>query len=267
MILLVLLISYSKGWSQLPNKVSFKCDLGTYLCMCNGCQKTINNIEYTATLHCNSEAQFKDFSQFQAIRLPNGYYAFRAFNGKYMAVCDGCIEGGTQTSFITFHESSSDHPWAQFKVTKLNNGRYAIWNIHARLYMARCNGCSPGASTPNQVTAHAGDAGPEWAQWEIIGINENNNSPRERVEERGISYVEYNDGGTIGKFVKTGQDKWTEYSKNGTFNFTPAQSDAYSVLLYDRSRELYIRLETRTKKIYTGPNANTTVLYEITYFK
>ncbi len=269
------------SWAQLPNKVSFKCDLGTYLCMCNGCQKTINNIDYTATLHCSEDAQFKDFSQFEAIRLPNGNYAFRAFNGKYMTVCDGCIEGGSQTSFITFHESSSDHLWAQFEVKKLNNGRYSIRNMHAQLFIARCNGCSPGASTPDQVTAHAGDAGPEWAQWEIIDKEENNNNrsinntsnnnvnntPSGIVNGENLRYVEYNNQGSIGKFIQTRSGGWKEYAKDGTFSFDETQRDEWSVYLIDRSRNVSVQLDLWKKEIYLNwDRENRSLLYAISEF-
>lgn len=163
---------FASGFAQLmgqslSGKVSIKSDLGTYLCMCMNCQQSTT--DYTATLHCQTNTE--QYTQFEMVYLSNGYYAFKAFNGKYMAVCTHCVTNTTVPHFITFHAASPNESYAQFEVTRLSNGRYSIKSPHVSKYLGRCNGCSPSSTTPNQVAAHAGDAGPAWAQWEIQSVS------------------------------------------------------------------------------------------------
>lgn len=147
--------------------VALKSDINKYACMCNSCQKTVTPVEYSAFLHCDTRS---DITNLRAVKLPNGNFAFMASNNKFLAVCNGCVSNGTVPNFLMFHETSPNQPWAQFEVKELQNGKYSIYSIHSKLFVARCNGCSPTATYPNQVTAHANNANEDWAQWTIEGF-------------------------------------------------------------------------------------------------
>jgi hypothetical protein len=50
----------------------------------------------------------------------------------------------------------------------LASGKYGL-KADTGKFLARCNGCSPGATTPNTVTVHGTDPNTEaYAQWRII---------------------------------------------------------------------------------------------------
>ena len=68
-----------------------------------------------------------------------------------------------------------------------------------------------------------------------------------------------------GKFVKTGNKKWTEYGNRGPiFTFKERNRDEWSVYLYDRSRNVNIQLDLYRKKvIYSVGNGAKSDLYNI----
>lgn len=165
-ILLFLLSAMIFSQASAQVRVRIKSDIGTYLCVCTGCVKTNNGSDgslNTAMLHCPVDGDW--FSHFDMQKLSNGNYVFRSERGQYMGICTGCVVGTTR-DFITFH-STSPEPWTQFEVRRLQNGKYSIRSAHNGNFVGRCNSCSPGAAYPDQVAAHAGNAGPDWAQWDI----------------------------------------------------------------------------------------------------
>jgi hypothetical protein len=169
-IVLLVLICLA-GFSQ--QKVALKCDIGTYLSVCTGCQQ-INGYDSpsfnSATLHGTNTREW--FTRFEMRQLPNGNYTFRDEKGELMSLCTGCIARGTQQDFITFHTRKVEH-FNQFQLIKLPNGKYLIKCIHNGNYVARCNACSPTSTQINQVAVHAapGSENEAWAQWDIVYLH------------------------------------------------------------------------------------------------
>jgi hypothetical protein len=65
------------------------------------------------------------------------------------------------------HVTDSSQAYAQFTPVLLANGKYGL-KADTGKFLARCNGCSPGSSTPNTVTVHATDPNTQaFAQWNI----------------------------------------------------------------------------------------------------
>jgi hypothetical protein len=54
-------------------------------------------------------------------------------------------------------------------VEELEDGKIALKADNGK-FVARCNSCSPGASYPDQVTAHMDDSEHPSAQWELVDV-------------------------------------------------------------------------------------------------
>jgi hypothetical protein len=157
-----------------PLKVALKADSGAWFTRCNQCQKSVNN-EYpdTITLHTKGEEPTDKDTQFEMHKLKDGKFAFKADNGMWVAMCTDCIVDGAKKDFITVHvkaEKEDDIPsWAKFEVEELEDGKIALKADNGK-FVARCNSCSPGASYPDQVTAHMDDSEHPSAQWELVDV-------------------------------------------------------------------------------------------------
>lgn len=151
--------------------VALQSDSGAWFSRCNNCQKTVDGtLDDTITVH--SKTPTVGYAQFRLIQLGNGKIALKADTGKFVARCRGCIAGRGQPDFITVHVGDENPPdYAQFTPELLTNGKYAL-KADTGKYLARCNGCSPGAAYPDAVTVHASDPYKEaYAQWNIIPIS------------------------------------------------------------------------------------------------
>ena len=158
-----------------PKKVALKADNGAWFARCSQCQKSVNNgYPETITLHVKSEEPTEKFTQFEMHKLKDGEVAFKSDNGMWVGMCTDCIVGGAKPDFITVHvkaDKEDDIPsWSKFQVEELGNGKIALKADNGK-YVARCNSCSPGASYPDQVTAHMDDTSNPFAQWEIVDVD------------------------------------------------------------------------------------------------
>ncbi|NTV63066.1 MAG: sulfatase-like hydrolase/transferase [Oscillochloris sp.] len=98
--------------------------------------------------------------------------ALKADSGNYLARCNGCIPGAAYPDSAFVHVPPADmlgSPWAQFTLRDLENGKYAL-QADSGNYLARCNGCSPGAAYPDSAFVHVSPAdlaGSPWAQFTL----------------------------------------------------------------------------------------------------
>ncbi len=153
--------------------MTLRSDSGRFMARCNGCQRTVNNLADTATVHMDSAGPESPWARFQVEAQEDGKVAFRSDNGKYLARCNGCIVGGAKIDALTVHVTNPrKEPWALFTIVPLKNGKVAL-RADTGKYVARCNGCSPGATTPDTVTIHVDDPNTApWAQWELTQVKE-----------------------------------------------------------------------------------------------
>jgi hypothetical protein len=104
-------------------------------------------------------------------KLGNGNYVLKSVDsGKYAARCNNCIPGGAYPDSVFVHVTDPNQAYAQWKLERLPNGKYAFMSADSGKYAARCNNCAPGAAYPDNVFVHETNVNAAWAQWEIIII-------------------------------------------------------------------------------------------------
>lgn len=148
------------------SKVKIKSDQGEYIAECTYCQIT-KKLEYSVSAVLHPEESKKRNTVFTMSKLHNGNYVFKNASNYYLEVCSNCIENGSTDHFIFFNSKELSEN-AQFKINKLENGKYSILSVYNDLYLSRCNDCSQATITENVVTAHQNDYREQpWAQWGI----------------------------------------------------------------------------------------------------
>lgn len=157
--------------SQAQSQIALQADTGNWMARCDGCQNTVDpSNTNTATLHVTDPTP--PYARFQLVDVGGGKIALKADNGNWVARCRGCIVGGRTDDFVTMHVPGTLPPpaYAQFTPVLLSNGKYAL-RADTGLYVSRCESCSPGATTRDQVTIHVPDPNTApYAQWTIIPI-------------------------------------------------------------------------------------------------
>lgn len=150
----------------LDHKVALQGDQGLWAGRCNGCQTS--NVKDTITVHI-SDPTGVPAAWFEVVDAGGGKVALKADNGNYLSRCNGCITGATTQNFLTVHASGSAAPpaAAQFTPERLANGKIALKADNGQ-YVARCRGCSPGASQQDTVAIQvAAPSNTPSAQWTL----------------------------------------------------------------------------------------------------
>lgn len=148
-------------------KIGLKADTGKYAARCNNC---IPNESYPDNVAVHGTDLSKQYVQWYIQKLDNGNYALKSVDsGKYAARCNNCIPDASYPDSVFVHVTDPGPAYAQWVLTRLANGKYALRSADSGKYFARCNGCAPGSSYPDNVFVHLKDpSGAPYAQWEII---------------------------------------------------------------------------------------------------
>jgi hypothetical protein len=157
----------SRNPSLVGKKISLQADTGKFFTRCDSCQKTVNSVPNTVTVHATSAGPDQPWARFDVVDAGGGKIGFKADTGKFVARCNGCVIGGTQPDFAFIQSTGTSQPPEQFTPELLPNGKYAF-KADTGKYLARCNGCSPGATVPDTVTIHSTNPANEpHAQWAV----------------------------------------------------------------------------------------------------
>ncbi|ACK66447.1 cytochrome P450 [Rippkaea orientalis PCC 8801] len=93
--------------------------------------------------------------------------ALQADTGRWFTRCNNCQQTiGNNPDTVTVHVegSVSEHPYAQFEVVDVGNGKIAL-KADTGKYVGRCNGCIVGGAYPDFLTIHVDDPSMPWAQF------------------------------------------------------------------------------------------------------
>lgn len=109
-------------FTMVPNgdgRVALRSDEGMYVARCEGCTTVREGgINEVANIHVRQPSE-GPWALFTPQRMANGKYVFQSDNGRYLARCNGCIEGSLQPDVAMMHEASPDAAWAQWNVVWL----------------------------------------------------------------------------------------------------------------------------------------------------
>lgn len=144
--------------------VNLKGNAGKYLARCNGCWKGYGAYPDSAFVHGTDPSA--SWAKWTLEYRGNGKYTLKSDNGKYLARCNGCINGGAYSDSAFVHATDPSASWAQWELER-NGDKYTLKSDTGK-YLARCNGCGPGAY-PDSAFVH-GTSGQASAQWEITNV-------------------------------------------------------------------------------------------------
>lgn len=149
-------------------KIALRSDSGKFAARCTGC---IPKELYPDNMAVHVTDVNQPFAQWYLQKLSNGNYALKSVDsGKYAARCRDCIPGALYPDSVFVQATDPNQPFAQWKLERLSNGKYALKSADSGKYAARCTGCAPGATYPDNVFVHETNVNSAWAQWEIIII-------------------------------------------------------------------------------------------------
>jgi hypothetical protein len=153
--------------------IALRADSGRYMARCNGCMRAA--YPDNAAVHVEAhELAGAPWAKFKLRRLANGRHALIADTGNCVARCNGCVSGAAHADSAMIHVPAGQvdgSPWAQFKIERLDNGRYSL-QADSGNCLARCNNCAS-ASYPDNVFVHVSAKevrGAPWAQWDIVTL-------------------------------------------------------------------------------------------------
>ncbi|DAZ98078.1 TPA: hypothetical protein N0F65_005240, partial [Lagenidium giganteum] len=95
--------------------------------------------------------------------------SLQADTGRFVARCHNCAPGATYPDSATVHiDTPVDHPYAQWIIHRMSNGKAALQSVDSNKFLARCSNCHPGGAYPDSAFVHVDfpDNAP-WAQWDI----------------------------------------------------------------------------------------------------
>lgn len=143
-------------------KVNLQSDSGKYLARCNNCGPGAS--PDSAAIHETNPAN--PWATW-TLEVVGSQVAFKADSGKYLSRCNGCWRGGAYPDSAFVHITTlSGNPYALWTPISLPNGKWAL-QADTGKFLARCNGCVSGASTPDFAFIHSSNQNDAWAQWEI----------------------------------------------------------------------------------------------------
>ncbi len=93
-----------------------------------------------------------------------------------LARCNNCIPNAASPDSAMVHvpyDAFENAPWAQFDLHLLDNGKYAF-QADSGNFIARCNGCVPGAAYPDNVMVHVSQSelnNSPWAQFSLLRLD------------------------------------------------------------------------------------------------
>ncbi|KAF0693342.1 hypothetical protein As57867_015633, partial [Aphanomyces stellatus] len=175
-------------------KLVFQADSGKYLARCSGCAPRAA-VSDTAFVHVGDWHQ-QPWAQWTCIDIGGGIVALQADSGNYLARCNGCEPGSSLPDSATVHMNTyQGASWAQWTLKDLtpqvaatpppapvytpaptpgpacmiNNGDIVTLQSDTGNYLARCNGCIPGATSPDSAFIHvASTANAPYANWKVF---------------------------------------------------------------------------------------------------
>jgi hypothetical protein len=96
--------------SRIGTKVVLKGANGNYLSRCNGCWK---GGAYPDSAFAHLSSPSAPYSQWTAVKQPNGKWTFQADTGKYLSRCNGCARSSVPNlAFV--HSTDPADAWAQW---------------------------------------------------------------------------------------------------------------------------------------------------------
>ncbi|DAZ92775.1 TPA: hypothetical protein N0F65_012452 [Lagenidium giganteum] len=91
----------------------------------------------------------------------------QADSGSYVARCTNCSPGADADSVAVNIADPGGKPDAQWRVHRLDNGKFAF-EATSGLYLGRCNNCHPKGLKPDSAFVHVkSPEGNPWAQWDV----------------------------------------------------------------------------------------------------
>ncbi|KAF0716285.1 hypothetical protein As57867_002910, partial [Aphanomyces stellatus] len=149
--------------------LTLQADSGKYLDRCNNC---VPGGAYpdSSTVHVTTPAS-ESWGTWKVFNVGNGKLALQGDAGKYLARCNGCAPGAAYPDQAFVHVSDwRGQGWAQWTCYDVGGGKIAL-QADSGKYLARCNGCIPGAAYVDQAFVHATDwRGTPWAQWAVVNL-------------------------------------------------------------------------------------------------
>ena len=143
-------------------KITLQSDTGKYLARCNGCGPA--SYADSAAIHeTNPNNPWAIFTV-----IPRGnQVALRADNGNYLSRCNSCWRKSAYPDSAFVHVTESNQgAYSLWTPEQLPNGNW-VFRSDTGNYLARCNGCVTGGTTPDYAFVHEKDKNQGYAQWKI----------------------------------------------------------------------------------------------------
>lgn len=93
--------------------------------------------------------------------------ALQADDGGWLSRCNGCqktVDNRFPDTATTHTKDPSTAPYAQFQMINMGNGKIAL-KADSGKFVARCNGCIVGGTTPDSAAVHEANSAAAYAQF------------------------------------------------------------------------------------------------------
>ncbi|WP_437942515.1 fascin domain-containing protein [Sorangium sp. So ce341] len=141
-------------------RIALKADTGRFYKRCRNCQKSRND-SYPDTVTAHGTAA-TGAAVFTVVDAGGGKVGLKADNGKYVARCNGCIDGAPP-DMLTVHATAP----SPITFEKQANGKCVLKADNGK-YVGRCRGCTPGATVEDVVSIRETDPNKPYVQLEIV---------------------------------------------------------------------------------------------------
>jgi hypothetical protein len=147
-------------------QVNIQSDTGAYLARCNNCGP--GAYPDSAAIH---ERNRDNPWAIWTVSQVGDKFSFKADSGNFLSRCNNCWNSGASPDSAMVHVTdAASGPWAQWTPENLGNGKWAFKSDTGK-YLARCNNCVRGGSTPNFAFVHSTNSADPWAQWTVTWRN------------------------------------------------------------------------------------------------
>jgi hypothetical protein len=139
-------------------------DNGQFLKICHGC----GNGAFPDSASIGASQSPEDT---WTLELVGAQVAFKGSNGKYLSRCNTCWGGGSSSLPDSAFVHVADHkPYSLWTPVLQSNGKYSFLSDNGR-FLARCENCVGGVSSPNLAFVHEANSANAWAQWDVAYTN------------------------------------------------------------------------------------------------
>ena len=144
-------------------KITLQSNSGKYLARCNGCGPS----PYIDTAAVHETNPNNPWAIFTVVPKANGQVALKGDNGNYLARCRYCWQKSAYIDPVFIHVNETNQgPYSLWTPEQLSNG-YWVFKSDNGNYLARCNGCVTGGTTPDYAFVHEKDKNQGYAQWTV----------------------------------------------------------------------------------------------------